>query len=191
MMNLFLHRNGQINMHSEAYHWVSESYDNWRENKKDLNVLEIGSLDINGSVRPIFTTHVKTYLGIDAQEGPGVDYVCDASGFHTGPIWDVIVCAEVFEHTPVWEEIVKLSYKNLVDGGLFIATMAGEGRPQHSAIDGGWTLHEGEHYANITAPELEEALKMFDSCEVNVLGTDTRCKATKGNKVANIEKEVK
>ena len=166
-------------MHVEAYEWIESSFNNWVGDRRDLNVLEIGSLDINGSVRPIFTQYARTYLGIDPQSGPGVDYVCDASLFHTGPIWDVVVCAEVFEHTPVWKEIVERAHGNLVEGGIFIATMAGEGRPPHSAIDGGWTLHEGEHYANVTGPELKKALKKFAKAEVDVLNTDTRCVAIK------------
>jgi hypothetical protein len=37
-------------------------------------VLDIGSLDINGSVRPLFRG--GTYTGIDVAAGPGVDIVC-------------------------------------------------------------------------------------------------------------------
>lgn len=172
-----LRRNGIV-MHKEVMDWVSTSFNNWVADRKDLNVLEIGSLDINGSVRPIFTHHARTYLGIDPQAGPGVDYVCDASLFHTGPIWDVVVCAEVFEHTPVWKEIVERAHGNLVEGGIFIATMAGEGRPPHSAIDEN-PIRDWEHYANVSGPELKKALEKFAYSEVSVLGTDTRCLAIK------------
>lgn len=165
-------------MHVEALQWIHQSFNNWVDDRKDLNVLEIGSLDINGSVRPIFTQHARTYLGIDPQEGPGVDYVCDASVFHTGPIWDVIVCAEVFEHTPVWKEIVERAHGNLVEGGIFIATMAGEGRAPHSALDEN-PIRDWEHYENITASKLKKAIKMFAYSEVDVLNTDTRCLAIK------------
>ena len=36
-------------------------------------VLEVGSLDINGSVRPIFTD--CEYVGLDLGPGPGVDVI--------------------------------------------------------------------------------------------------------------------
>lgn len=165
-------------MHVEAYEWIESSFNNWVGDKKDLNVLEIGSLDINGSVRSIFTNHARTYLGIDPQAGPGVDYVCDASLFDTGPIWDVVVCAEVFEHAPVWREIVERAHGNLVEGGIFIATMAGEGRAPHSAIDEN-PIRDWEYYENVTGPELKKALKKFAKAEVDVLNTDTRCVAIK------------
>lgn len=165
-------------MHAEAYQWIEKSFNKWVEDKKDLNVLEIGSLDINGSVRPIFANHAHMYLGIDPQAGPGVDLVADASTFSTGPLFHVIVCAEVFEHTPVWKDIVDRAYENLLEGGIFIATMAGEGRPPHSAIDEN-PIREWEHYENIGKRKLKKALKKFRKSKVNVLNTDTRCFAIK------------
>ena len=63
-------------MHVEAYDWVAESFRGWRDTHPgvEYKVLEIGSLDINGSVRPLFED-AEYYLGIDMQEGPGVDLV--------------------------------------------------------------------------------------------------------------------
>ena len=165
-------------MHSSAYKWIEDSYNTWVEDKKDLNILEIGSLDINGSVRPIFAERNSMYLGIDPQIGPGVDFVTDASTFSTGPLFNVIVCAEVFEHTPVWRDIVDRSYENLLEGGIFIATMAGEGRAPHSAIDEN-PIRPWEHYENINRKELIKALTNFSKCKVSVSGTDTRCWAIK------------
>ena len=177
-------------MHKQATYWVSHSFHLWRGSKTDLNILEIGSLDINGSVRPIFLPYQLTYLGIDPQEGPGVDLVTDASTFVTGPKFDVVVCAEVFEHTAVWRDIIDRTYDNLVDGGLFIATMAGIGRHPHSAIDEN-PIRDWEYYENVSYSDLSSALVKFKEFKVNVLGNDTRCWATKGNKLTNIEKEVK
>lgn len=165
-------------MHVEAMDWVDQSFNNWVDDRKDLNILEIGSLDINGSVRSIFANHARTYLGIDIQEGPGVDLVIDAAGMDTGPIWDVIVCAEVFEHAPEWREIIIRAHGNLVKGGIFIATMAGEGRAPHSAIDE-HPIRDWEYYANVSKKELKKALKSFAYSKVNVLNTDTRCLAIK------------
>ena len=165
-------------MHIEALEYISQSFNNWVGDKKDLNVLEIGSLDINGSVRPIFMNHARTYLGVDIQDGPGVDLVVDAAGMDTGPVFDVVVCAEVFEHAPEWREIIIRAHGNLVEGGIFIATMAGEGRPPHSAIDEN-PIRDWEYYANVGKKELKKALKMFSSSEVDVLNTDTRCVAVK------------
>jgi SAM-dependent methyltransferase len=159
---------------------IFKSFHDWRDGRSHFKVLEIGSLDINGSVRPIFYPFAEKYIGIDMQEGPGVDIVVDAAKFIHFETYDIILCAEVFEHTPHWKQIIQNSYNNLVDGGIFIATMAGEGRYPHSAIDEN-PIREWEHYSNIGWWELEQTLKKlgFKNINVSVLGTDTRCWAVK------------
>jgi len=174
-------------MHGEVLHWVSDAiavYKNEEGTKKsDANVLEFGSLDINGSVRSLFDELVGqegTYLGIDVQEGPGVDLVADASAYKSDIQYDIVVCAEVFEHTSLWSKIIKNAYSLLVPGGMFIATMAGEGRAPHSAIDEN-PIRDWEYYKNITNSMLTEALEKakFSHSTVSVHGTDTRCWAIK------------
>lgn len=168
-------------MHPPVIDWVEGSFDLWRDGSEGpFDILEIGSLDINGSVRPIFQTTKRSYIGIDMQEGPGVDIVADASTFSIGLKFDIVVCAEVFEHTPVWREIIQNAFNHLKDGGLFTATMAGVGRSPHSAIDEN-PIREWEHYANITEEELGTALVEigFKDVVVNTLGLDLRCWAVK------------
>ncbi|MDB0050250.1 hypothetical protein N9F31_02215, partial [Pseudomonadales bacterium] len=41
--------------------------------QQDLAVLEIGSYDVNGSIRSLF--NAQNYVGVDLVEGPGVDVV--------------------------------------------------------------------------------------------------------------------
>jgi hypothetical protein len=170
-------------MHPPVIDWVQASFDHWRSvngSEGPFDILEIGSLDINGSVRPIFQSTKRSYIGVDMQEGPGVDIVADASTFSIGLQFDVIVCAEVFEHTPVWREIIENSFAHLKNGGLFSATMAGVGRSPHSAIDEN-PIREWEHYANITEEELAAALVGigFTVSTVNTQGLDLRCWAIK------------
>lgn len=168
-------------MHPPVIDWVRETYDAWRGTSDGpFDILEIGSLDINGSVRPIFTETKKTYIGIDPQEGPGVDIVADAATFDISLRFDVVVCAEVFEHTPVWKEIIANAYRLLKPGGLFTATMATNGRGPHSAIDEN-PIRDWEHYENITDDMLTEGLREagFVSFGTNTQGLDIRCWAHK------------
>lgn len=158
--------------------YIFKSFHDWRDGRSHFKVLEIGSLDINGSIRPIFYPFAEKYIGIDIQEGPGVDVVTSATDYLKPGYFDIVICAEVFEHTPDWKKIIDNSYENLVDGGIFISTMAGEGRAPHSALDEN-PIREWEHYSNIGWWELNQALKAFKTKEVNVLGTDTRCWAIK------------
>lgn len=165
-------------MHQSAYNWTFQSFHGWRNDKTNLKVLEIGSLDINGSIKKIFEYYTTEYIGIDPQAGPGVDIVTSGTEYSNPGYFDVVVTCETFEHTPEWKQIINQSYNNLKDGGLFIATMAGEGRHPHSAIDEN-PIRDWEHYSNIGWWELNQALKAFKTKDVNVLDTDTRCWAVK------------
>lgn len=167
-------------MHADAFLWVDKTFNHWKTPEtKDLMVLEFGSLNINGGVKSIFQPYTRTYVGVDLQEGPGVDFVEDAHTFHSDMVFDVVVCCEVFEHTPLWREIISNAHSLLRDGGLFVATMAGEGRYPHSAIDEN-PIRDWEYYDNVGSWELNRHLgKLFSSHEVNTSGADLRCSAVK------------
>lgn len=168
-------------MHAEVFNWTKDAFNNWRQDKLNspYKVLEIGSLDINGSIRSIFND-AEFYLGIDMQEGPGVDLVTNAATFIADDLVDVIVCCEVFEHTSEWPQILETSYKNLNNNGIFIGTAAGEGRPPHSAIDEN-PIRDWEYYANVQAPKLRECLEQlnFKNIIINNLNNDIRWIAIK------------
>lgn len=168
-------------MHSAAYDWVFNSFHGWRDERQDLgddekiDVLEIGSLDINGSIRQIFNPFARNYVGIDPQEGPGVDLVVSAVDYIKHDCFDVVVACEVFEHTPDYKTIIFNSMMNLREGGIFIATMAGEGRAPHSAIDEA-PIRPWEHYRNIGEWELNQLMEgFFEHSVVNKFGNDVRC----------------
>jgi hypothetical protein len=60
------------------------------------STLEVGSLNVNGSVRPLFT---GPYVGIDMQAGSGVDMVLNAHDLGmVSNRFDCIVCTEMLEH---------------------------------------------------------------------------------------------
>ena len=175
MTERYLRING---MHSDAMNWVYQSF-HFLRTKDKYDILEIGSLDINGSVRGIFDSFAASYTGLDVVAGPGVDIVADGATYSLPEAYDVIVTAETFEHTPDWKKIILRSIENLRPGGIFIATMAGEGRPPHSALDEK-PIREWEHYSNIGWWELNQTLKsLFTNHEVNILNTDLRCWAVK------------
>lgn len=140
-------------MHEQAYAWVAQ-----HATGEKVAVLDIGGRNINGTVVDLFPA-ADPYVTLDVRDGAGVDIVADAADWEPDRQYDIVVCCEVFEHTSMWPEIIATAYKALVPGGLFIATMAGPGRPEHSAVDGLWRLHEFEHYANIEPGELSAALK--------------------------------
>lgn len=141
-------------MHNEAYEWV-------RQHAALVPsggvVLDIGGRDINGSTRTLFDTRDWTVL--DILPGPNVNIVADAATWTPDREYDAIVCTEVFEHAPSWPSICATAFKACKPGGVIIATMAGPGRPEHSAVDGGWSLHPGEYYGNVDPDELRFVLE--------------------------------
>jgi SAM-dependent methyltransferase len=124
-----------------------------------VDVLDIGGRNINGSPRSLFPN--ADYTVLDIRPGDGVDLVADASVWNPDKPYDVVISAEVFEHTASWQRIIGTAWRSLRKGGLFICTMAGPGRPEHSAIDGGSFLHPGEHYGNVGPDDLERELERW------------------------------
>lgn len=157
-------------MHAAAYDFVAE-----HAIPQPCRVLEIGSRNVNGSVRPLFSS--CEYVGLDVREGEGVDVVADVCEYKANK-FDVVVCCEVLEHAKNWRDLIDAADRLIKKGGTLILTAAGPGRAPHSAFDGA-ELRAGEHYANIAPKELEAALKGWAKVEVDVLGTDVRAVAVK------------
>jgi SAM-dependent methyltransferase len=97
---------------------------------KNIKVLDIGSLDINGKNNYLFEN--CTYLGIDVGEGKNVDFVSIGHEFE-GPddYYETIISTEVFEHDMYYEKTIQNVIRMLKPGGLFLFTCASTGRPEH------------------------------------------------------------
>ena len=150
-------------MHAEADQWVARY-----GSTQVLQVLEIGSLNINGTARVHFPN--ARWLGIDRQRGPGVDVVTDFLDWESDGQYDIVVCCEVLEHCAEWRAIVGQVRPLLLQSGYFVGTCAGPLRTPHSAIDGG-PLRPGEYYGNLTADDLLQALQ--DAGFLRVIVHDT------------------
>jgi SAM-dependent methyltransferase len=123
---------------------------------RDAVVLEIGSLNINGSIRSLFKNCI--YTGIDVGEGLGVDVVCDGQKY-AGPdrMYDTVISSECFEHNPFWLETFFNMWRMAKPGGLVVVTCATTGRWEHGTqrsapwsspltIEHGWS----DYYRNLT-----------------------------------------
>lgn len=130
-------------MHVAAYRAVSSRL---QAVDPPVCVVEFGSKNINGSVRPLFRG--AAFTGVDVVAGPDVDVVADAASFTPEVAPDCVVCCEVLEHAENAQAIIKNAVRILRPGGLVIVTCASDGRQPHSAVDGG-ALREGEFYRNV------------------------------------------
>lgn len=95
-----------------------------------VKVLEVGSLDINGSIKKFFNN--CNYIGIDVAEGEGVDVVCQAQNYNApDSSFDVIISCEMMEHNPYWVETFSNMIRLCKPGGLIIMSCATRGRAEH------------------------------------------------------------
>jgi hypothetical protein len=108
--------------------WVKRKIDNGTISRI-ASTLEVGSRDVNGGVRQLFT---GPYDGIDIEAGPGVDRVVS--------IHDLIVpagrykqaiCLEMIEHDPYPWMAVEALRNALPSGGLLVLSAPTTGFPEH------------------------------------------------------------
>ena len=96
----------------------------------EINILEIGSYEVNASIRDIFKG--SNYFGIDLLNGPGVDLVMNGENINNlNKKFDVIISSECFEHAVNWKEIFKAMIDCIKDDGYVIMTCASKGRTEH------------------------------------------------------------
>jgi len=66
------------------------------------NILDVGSLDVNGSYRDLF----ENYTGLDIEEGKNVDVIGEEYNYpFSNDSFDVVICGQTLEHT---EELLKV-----------------------------------------------------------------------------------
>jgi SAM-dependent methyltransferase len=143
-------------MHLQPRAYVQQLARTWPGGR----ILEIGSRDVNGSVRSLFQRRPpSTYLGIDLVAARGVDVMVDARQFATDDKFDLVLCLEVFEHCLDWLSLVACAWYALRSGGRFVVTCAGPGRAPHGAAGG--LLLPGEEYGNVALEDLHAGLTSF------------------------------
>lgn len=108
-------------MHDSVYRWVEQTVNG--HGLAGLATLEIGSRDVNGSVRSLFT---GCYLGVDVYPGRGVDLVAEAEHLAGVPAgWQVVVSTEMLEHCQrPWRALNEI-WRVLRPGGHLLVTCRG------------------------------------------------------------------
>lgn len=132
-------------------------------------VLDVGSVDINGSNRRYFGPGCS-YTGCDVAPGPNVDIACPCHELPFPPSsFDIVISSECLEHDMHWERTLRKVCELLRPGGVFVMTCASTGRAEHGTLrcraedslstrigDGAW----GDFYKNLTADDIASAISV-------------------------------
>ena len=144
-----------------------EDADSQNHGIENVKVIEIGSLDINGTIRQHFAN--CEYVGVDVGQGPNVDLVCEGQSVdHPDNTYDVSGSCNCFEHNPHWVETFRNMWRMTKVGGLVFVSVPTTGCPEHGThenkpgdspltIDIGWN-----YYKNLTEADYRENFNLED-----------------------------
>ena len=116
--------------HKEQLQFIENIKNKYRNSFINTSVLEVGSWNINGTVRDFFESP-STYIGLDIAPGKDVDVVCSGDQYDTDIRFNTVISCECFEHNPKWLETFTNMIRLTKSGGLVIVTCATEGRTEH------------------------------------------------------------
>jgi SAM-dependent methyltransferase len=108
----------------------------WYLPEGDLQVIDLGAADVNGSYRALFPARAH-FRGFDLAEGPGVDVVLE-DPYHL-PIEsssvDVILSGQMMEHCPFFWKVFEEIARVLEEGGLAFVIVPSGGPIHRYPVD--------------------------------------------------------
>ena len=163
--------------HPEQRTFMTYVKNKFPEKFTGCRVLDIGSLDINGNNRYLFTDY--KYIGVDIGAGKNVDIVCRGHEFKDNEGFDIVISAECFEHDEFWKDTIKNCINLTKPGGIFLFSCATTGRPEHgtkrtSPQDSPFTSEiENDYYMNLTEKDVVDKIDMSQFSEYHFQARET------------------
>jgi hypothetical protein len=122
-------------------------------------VLEVGSCDVNGSVRPyIESLGCTVYTGVDKREGPRVDVVADCEQLTDAVgsgMWDVVISTEMLEHVTDWRACMRELVAAVAPNGYLLLTTRSPGFPYHPQPVDCWRYTKADMHTILTGVGLD------------------------------------
>lgn len=99
--------------------WFRDTYLTGTYSAKKVRVLDVGSYDVNGTYKGLFSDYKFSYVGLDMAKGPNVD-ICPQNSYVWHEIktesFDVVISGQAFEHIEFFwltmAEIARVVKKN-------------------------------------------------------------------------------
>ncbi len=106
-------------MHQESFGLMKYFVDNYLKSDEKLEILDVGSFDVNGSYKELFLNPNWNYTGIDMVKGPNVDIVSkSAYDFGINKVFDVVISGNCLEHVESPLKWIKEVEKVIKPNGL-------------------------------------------------------------------------
>jgi SAM-dependent methyltransferase len=106
-------------MHLESFELMKYFVHKYLNTETKLEILDIGSYDVNGSYKDLFQQPDWKYWGLDMIEGPNVDIVSkSAYEFGLEKQFDVVISGNCLEHVEAPWNWIKEVEKVIKPGGL-------------------------------------------------------------------------
>jgi cephalosporin hydroxylase len=127
-------------MHYSAYVNAQKFYEKYcYENIQNKKILDVGSYDVNGTMKPIFEQ--GQYIGLDMEKGPNVDIVGKS---HEIPFidnfFDIVISSSCFEHDDMFWVSFKEMCRVLKPGG-YMYIQAPQNGPYHGWPGDNWRFY--------------------------------------------------
>ncbi len=127
-------------------------------------VLEVGSRDLNGSLRPMVEAlGPGRYVGVDIAPGLGVDELCDATEVVARfgeEAFDLVISTELIEHVLEWRTVVSNLKRVLRINGVLLLTTRSRGFGYHGFPHDYWRY------------EADDVRAVFGDMRIEALETD-------------------
>ena len=119
--------------HAEQVEFCSFVSEKYPEHFINKDVLDVGSYDVNGNNRYLFTNCL--YLGVDVAAGKNVDIVQVFHTFNPKKQFDTIISTEMLEHDKYWELSLRHMVELLKPKGFLLFSCAYPGRAEHGTLN--------------------------------------------------------
>ncbi|MGB5440950.1 MAG: methyltransferase domain-containing protein [Gammaproteobacteria bacterium] len=149
-------------MHQSAFNNGVIFINKYLSSESKLKVLDVGSYDVNGTLKPLFDREGWSYTGMDVEQGPNVDVVLeDRNRFpFDDESFDAIVSTSCFEHDEAFWLTFAEIVRTLKTGGYIYLNAPSTG-PYHGFPGDCWRFYKDAWAALAKGHENIELIEQY------------------------------